>query len=141
MNRLYGLLTYNAGEVSGWYAKLHTPAAHSVKSKKICDALTSLVPNERLPLFACAVCKLAMNSIFRNAILELDPENTYDAVVRDPSAPSGDSGNIMCDMVVPAEGMQRLIAYFDKDIKETLVVPNWPEIASAACLQMLRDAL
>lgn len=141
MNRLYGLLVAKSMAPSGWYAKEHTPVAHSVKSQELYDAFTAGVPVERLPLFACVVCQLAVKSMFKDEILALDPENTYTTVIRNPESPSGSTSDVMSDLLSDHESMRRLFKYLDNDIRERLVVPTWVETASAVCLQLLRSAL
>jgi hypothetical protein len=139
MNQLYGLLTSKLESVEGWYSKLHTPVTHTPKSAALCALLTANVPDAKLPLFACVVCKLATQSMFKSDILALDGENTYETVVRDPSAPSGSADDTVGDMTCTAQAAKAMYKYLDKDILDRLVVPTWPEVASAVCLQLLRE--
>lgn len=141
MNTLYGLLTYRTGAGSGWYSKLHTPVAHSSLSRALCDEFTARVPDDRLPMFACVVCRLAMESMFRDEILKLDKENTYGTIIRNPDTPSGDQSEVMQDLTTDAESTRHLYKYLDADIRDRLVVPTWAELASAVCLQLLRSML
>ena len=139
MNRLYGLLTSRLESVDGWYAKLHTPVHHTVKSAGLYGLFTAGVPDEKLPLFACVVCRLAINSMFRSEILALDADNTYDTVVRDPSAANGSAADTMSGMLCSAEDTRGMYKYLDPDIRDKLSVPTWPEFAAAVCLQLLRE--
>lgn len=139
MNRLYGLLTSKLESVEGWYSKLHTPVKHTPKSSTLCALLLSNVPDSKLPLFACAVCRLAIQSMFKSEILSLDSENTYETVIRDPAAPAGSTGDTFSDMTCSAQAARSMYKYLDQDIIDRLSVPTWPEIASAVCLQLLRE--
>lgn len=139
MNKLYAILISLVTAPSGYYVKKHTPVTNNTKSLALLRKFTAMVPDDSMCMFACAVCALAVESMFRNEILALDPENTYQPVGRDPSVPDGSASACMQPLMLPAEQMKSVMGYLDEDIRARLIVPSWPEVASGVCLQLLRD--
>lgn len=140
MNTLYGLLTSSLDNPSGYYVKLHTPVTHTTRSQRLRDMFVAHVPDDRLCLFACAVCHMSLGTVFGREIAALDPENTYAMPVRDPSASAEDPSLCMYDLTLGPDAMKSLMSLVDQDIRERLVAPSWPEYAAAICLQLLREA-
>lgn len=139
MNKLYAILTSLVASPSGYYVKRHTPVTNNTKSLSLLRKFTALVPEDSMCMFACAVCALAVESMFRKEILALDPENTYQAVGRDPSVPDGDQSACMQPLMVSAAQLKPVLGFLDADIRARLIVPSWPEVAAGVCLQLLRD--
>lgn len=141
MNILYSILTSRLATVSGYYAKRRSDVLVTPRMTSIMDMLLGAVPNESLCMFACAVCRIAVSSVFRTEILALDPRNTYGPAGRSPEAADGDTSYCMRQLMLPASGMRPVTGMLDQDIKARLVVPSWPEAVSAVCLQLLREAV
>lgn len=143
MNYLYGLLISPLGTLSDseYYKKEYTYIPHTLKSRKIRDALVAFIPEARLPLFACFICHEILDTCFGPEICEFDKNNTYKEVTRDPSKSATDSNLCLWDLTKSAKQLKSLYKWLDEDILDKLVVPEWLEIIGAVCLQMLRETL
>ncbi len=147
MNRLYGLLVSGFDRPPDtYYCKTYTNVQHSKVSQAITDEFLKDFRGadprkdpDRVPLFACVVCHLAMTTRFADEIRELDPVNTYEAFGRKPDVPeSGD--DCMYDLTKSAEELMPVVKSLDKDIQDRLVLATYPELVAGICLQILRSA-
>ena len=142
MNKLYSLLTYSVdlSSSTSYYVKQCYPPRHTPRSREICDAIMKGIPQDRFLLFACLLCTESLSTEFGEEIRSRDPENTYTALSRDPSASLEAADSVVWDLTKPVVELKYLYQYLDDDIKDKLVVPCWMDIMAAACLQMLREA-
>lgn len=141
MNKLYGLLTVSVEPIAAdnYYKKLHMPVQHTPKSGQLCAELLKDVPTRRIPLFACFVCFESLETVFGEEIQKWDTNNTYSRIVKDPNSSPEDGYLLLWDLTQSASSMKHIYRWLDKDITDRLVVPEWLDIISAACLQMLRE--
>lgn len=141
MNKLYGLLTAPVAPVAddAYYKKLHMPVQHTPKSWQLCTELLKNVPPPRVPMFACFLCYESLNTLFGEEILLRDTNNTYSRVVREPGASPEAGYLLLWDLTQSAGRLKYLHRWLDRDIVDRLVVPEWLDIMSAACLQILRE--
>lgn len=141
INKLYSLLIGAHYSPDSRYAKRCSSVMHTERTQALQAYITSNVPGNRVPFFACVVCYEVLNSVFGADIRQLDPENTYNPMVRDPLATPTDTTLLLHDLTAPVSSFRASYKYLDADIKERLVTPAWIDCVGACCLQMLREAL
>jgi hypothetical protein len=138
-NRLYGLLTYGHNLEGSYYKKLHTPVFPTNNGIEIQKIILSGVPEERIPMLACFLCYEVMFTEFGAEIRELDGNNTYNPVSKNPSLGVLDQNNLLHDLTGPVSDYKFMYRYLADDIVSRLSVPTWLDLMAAGCLQMLRE--
>jgi len=146
MNILYSLLTSSIPESAlsaDYYGKKRSGIGHTYKSSQLCQIIAGHVPTSRLPMFACVICDGILHTIFGSDIMELDPNNTYAPVCRNPNAaiPGTDPALCIYDLTKPARDLKTIRPMLDTDIQDRLITPSWIDYMGAACLQMLRETV
>ena len=138
INVLYGILASRGTPPSGEFSKRFTAVGLGDRGAALREAFLSGIPAERLGMFICHVCNVALESEFGNDIRMLDPENTYNRVRR-PAGMAPDAIGLH-DLTLPADSVRKFRRYLDTDIAARLEYPEWCDIAGAVCLQLLREA-
>lgn len=137
MNKLYAALTAGFEDPADWYYKSHTAVAPTERASRILAVLTGAVPYASRQFFAYCVCCLVRLTSFWGDIAELDSENTYSDMVRDPDSFS----DSFYTLTAPDKDMEALVRMLDKDIADRLQFKTWSEVTAAACLQILRETI
>ena len=139
INILYSLLVADAPSAdTAAYSKRRTPIWHTDKSNRIREVLVSTISEddtENLCLFASMVCYEVLFTQYGEEIKRLDPNNTYDKVVRLPDV----TNPTVFQFTAPPSAYAKIKIDLDSDILERLVTPTWIETIAAGCLQMLRE--
>lgn len=142
INALYSILVGDA-DISGadtWFIKRHYPIVISKEAEQLRDKLVAGIEEAKLPLFACCVCWLALNTIFAEQIIELDSNNTYVCPTRPDTADSSDSSVCSTAVLKPVKSYIDLIMLVDKDIQDRVDPQSLPSVLGAICLQLLRGS-
>ena len=138
MNKLYSILI-GTTPVSGWYFKRSSLYMITDRINEIRAILLQDVPEEKLPMFVCALCALVRLSTFGNEILALDANNTYQDITRPADAEHNDAAYCIHDLIKPASAFSTLRRYLADDISTRLNYESWIELMGAGCLQLLRE--
>lgn len=142
MNKLFSILMqYKAVPAAfAWYAKRTSPVMITSKMKKLVDIVTLDVPDTRLALYVSNICYLVLQTQYGPEILQLDPDNTYVPVKRDPNVAHSNQDYCMHNLIQPAGKYKMVKAFLDNDILDLVDTNSWLDCIGAACLQLLREA-
>ena len=139
MNKLYSALIsiYTIQDPDSFYGKETCPVRVVPESMWLIRELMGNCSGSLAQYRACVITAIAVQSEFRNEILELDPVNTYAWPPRNLSA--GIEESDMNTAWLPSiQGMKKQYRYVDKDLTGQLTDDNIMSFTGAFCVQILR---
>lgn len=147
LNVLYSALTSGRALPQDNWSKVSWTCPLNERATKIRDVLELGVPVTVVRRYVCCLCHEALNSIWADEILKLDPMNTYsdpakpilDAVAGDPDAYPPISYRLSDVMPVYNDLVTGLKPLVDADIRSAMYGQDWTAVASSGCLQLLRE--
>ena len=110
----------------------------SKEAEQLRDKFVAGIENNNLPLFACCVSWLMLNTCFVQEITKLDPNNTYVCPTRPEDAVGSNDSICSTAVLKSVQEYSSLIPFLDADIIDRVDTQSMPSVLGAISLQLLR---